>query len=714
MAERMGEAPRSPVQEPGPSDRNQDPTTLSGNGTAHEQASCIHDKHHSAVSIDEESSISETITEGSQSGDSRSPDSPRSNKALSSAIWMWKFELGLCLLSLGTLIVIITVLNAIDGLPLDESPLFISANTFLAFFASLARVTFTASVIEALSQWKWNALRRRKRPLKEFVLMDAATRGPFGALAMVWYFGVRNVAVIGAIVSITGLVSSPFTQQMLSYPSHLAPSNGTATVPITSYFEIDLTEFDAGEEFEHTALEAVMSFTAHPAKTVEVEAQCSAANCTFPRYKSLGICSHVADVSHLLSIVHTSSNMNTTTWTASLPNGMRLTTPGYLRAYNSQASNATISFANDTDRRETTLLNNFVIWANPSTGLNTSTNRSSKSSVFDFAAAEVAIGLCIITYETMVLQPDSLTSAVGTSYVPLRLQPLGAVHDDTDLNDRDKTQDRGRECVSLEQSSACGISSLVAGILDTRTTNTQDDNDSVKDNNVNKIIKMTLVDPGSDPTSTPETYTAHGASLVHLLGSVPFLLDASAEYYEDNYSNGNNEDTTFAHGQMQESSRERKSSSGNWFIQRALWRRGGQAFFEYNGKGNGNGTVMPIGNKISDAQIGNLEAYYAGVARMLTNSMRTSPTPNEHTDRITGTPWRQTTFIHVRWGWLSLLASQLVLSIVFLVVTIVSTWALQMPLVKSDVLGPMLATSEELGFLAVEDGKWKTSPNDPR
>lgn len=53
-------------------------------------------------------------------------------------------------------------------------------------------------------------------------------------------------------------------------------------------------------------------------------------------------------------------------------------------------------------------------------------------------------------------------------------------------------------------------------------------------------------------------------------------------------------------------------------------------------------------------------------------------------------------FVRISWGWLSLLATELVLAIVFLFVTIVSTRKLGAPVLKSSPLAPLLVSGLEL------------------
>ena len=86
---------------------------------------------------------------------------------------------------------IIVVLRDYDGKALRTLPWSITLNTFLAFFTTLTRVTFMVSVLEAISQWKWNLLKQSDRPFKDFLLVDSASRTVWGSILVLFRFHVK-------------------------------------------------------------------------------------------------------------------------------------------------------------------------------------------------------------------------------------------------------------------------------------------------------------------------------------------------------------------------------------------------------------------------------------------------------------------------------------------------------------------------------------------
>ncbi len=260
------------------------------------------------------------------------------------------------------------VLRGYDGNPLRTLPWSITLNTFLAFFTTLTRVTFMVSVLEALSQWKWNLLQQSDRPLRDFLLVDSASRTAWGSFLVLCRFNIkyggpyipmrpslrqlisffRHITSIGALISLLGLITSPLTQQMIDYPLRTtAVANGTATT-------LTATSFNWTGTIDQEVQPVLMGVTQPYTNPIQpLAANCSTTNCTFPLYNSLAICSHVADISHLLTIsmvpnatsdqwsipdlsVATSQEAKTT-WNASLPKSVtknlspKITDMGHVR-----------------------------------------------------------------------------------------------------------------------------------------------------------------------------------------------------------------------------------------------------------------------------------------------------------------------------------------------------------------------------------------------
>lgn len=81
------------------------------------------------------------------------------------------------------------VLAYADGHPPPVVPFGATLNTFLAFFASLAKMAFMIPIVEGLGQLKWLwYLGPRSQPLHDFQLFDEASRGTYGSLKLLVKF----------------------------------------------------------------------------------------------------------------------------------------------------------------------------------------------------------------------------------------------------------------------------------------------------------------------------------------------------------------------------------------------------------------------------------------------------------------------------------------------------------------------------------------------
>jgi hypothetical protein len=69
----------------------------------------------------------------------------------------------------------------------DRWPLGITLNTYISVLSGIAKYTLAVPVDEALGQLKWHWFARAPRPLLDFERFDDASRGPFGALALLLY-----------------------------------------------------------------------------------------------------------------------------------------------------------------------------------------------------------------------------------------------------------------------------------------------------------------------------------------------------------------------------------------------------------------------------------------------------------------------------------------------------------------------------------------------
>lgn len=133
------------------------------------------------------------------------------------------------------LVTIIAFLMTIEGRPLANwriGSTEISPNTVISIASTLMKASILLPLAQGISQLKWTYFQESARPLANIQTFDNASRGPWGA--MILLFRVRGRALnatLGAILTILTLALDPFNQQILAYPVRdVVASNYTATV----------------------------------------------------------------------------------------------------------------------------------------------------------------------------------------------------------------------------------------------------------------------------------------------------------------------------------------------------------------------------------------------------------------------------------------------------------------------------------------------------
>jgi hypothetical protein len=76
---------------------------------------------------------------------------------------------------------IIGVMFYYDGKKLPQWSLGITLNGFISVFSGVAKSSMLLPTAEALGQHRWNWFRKESRTLMDFEILDAASRGPWGA-----------------------------------------------------------------------------------------------------------------------------------------------------------------------------------------------------------------------------------------------------------------------------------------------------------------------------------------------------------------------------------------------------------------------------------------------------------------------------------------------------------------------------------------------------
>lgn len=200
----------------------------------------------------------------------------------------WILETIAVVFSIGCLVAMCAILLAYDDKPRPAFSFGLSLNAIISLLATGSKSSLMFVVGEALSQNKWVWLQSSAQPLLDVQAFDSASRGPLGSMMMLFQ-GKRSLATLGAAVTVVFLAFDPFVQQITEYPTRSAPitdGSGIAVTRSLGQFTPSVLQSEWGVAY----LTGVWS------DDNLYQPQCSSGNCTWPVFRSVGVCSKCADI----------------------------------------------------------------------------------------------------------------------------------------------------------------------------------------------------------------------------------------------------------------------------------------------------------------------------------------------------------------------------------------------------------------------------------
>ncbi|KAJ2892961.1 hypothetical protein MKZ38_009160 [Zalerion maritima] len=232
------------------------------------------------------------------------------------AVW-WK-ELASLLALLGSLAAVVATVRPAQGQPVPEWPLNISINALVAVYIVILKIVMIYIVSECLGQLKWSWFEERTRSLSELGTFDDASRGPWGAICLVWKTRGQNfVPPVGALIVILSTILDPFGQQIISLRSCTLPaSTGNATIPRNSFVRAGTggRHLGAGISSISLDMQAVINTAIfNNPEPRKVTPFCPTGNCVFGKiYHSGGWCNECKDITDQLVITESKLGTNFT------------------------------------------------------------------------------------------------------------------------------------------------------------------------------------------------------------------------------------------------------------------------------------------------------------------------------------------------------------------------------------------------------------------
>jgi hypothetical protein len=108
------------------------------------------------------------------------------HKQTENGLYRWIWELSACTGSLLTFSAIIGLLLAFDGRPQPEWPYGITLNSALSWLSTITKSCLLVPAAECISQCIWISYTARPQKLDTVARFDAASRGPWGSLRLLW------------------------------------------------------------------------------------------------------------------------------------------------------------------------------------------------------------------------------------------------------------------------------------------------------------------------------------------------------------------------------------------------------------------------------------------------------------------------------------------------------------------------------------------------
>lgn len=147
----------------------------------------------------------------------------------------WLFEIISWLVSALCMIAIMLIYVRVKDHPISEQGSFLTWTNVLGKISSAALIVPTS---EALGQLKWSWFHNSKA-MWDFEIFDKASRGPWGAVMLLYRTKGRSLAALGALLILSLLAIDTFFQQVVDLPEEWTLQSTAAVAPLTVFYDPD-------------------------------------------------------------------------------------------------------------------------------------------------------------------------------------------------------------------------------------------------------------------------------------------------------------------------------------------------------------------------------------------------------------------------------------------------------------------------------------------
>ena len=138
-------------------------------------------------------------------------------------------------ISVAALISIAAVLIAYNDKPMSDWQAILRPNTVVSALSTLSKSAMLMVIGQGIGQLKWIYFSERPHRLLDFERFDAASRGPLGAVQILFCINGRAIiASVGATLTILALAMDPFVQQVISFEPKLRQDSKISSMIATA------------------------------------------------------------------------------------------------------------------------------------------------------------------------------------------------------------------------------------------------------------------------------------------------------------------------------------------------------------------------------------------------------------------------------------------------------------------------------------------------
>ncbi|KAH8730726.1 hypothetical protein GQ44DRAFT_699754 [Phaeosphaeriaceae sp. PMI808] len=272
------------------------------------------------------------------------------------------------------MVAIVIIYTFLKDRPLSapKSGLLLTLANVLGKIASAALIVPTS---EALGQLKWNWFHNSKA-MWDFEIFDKASRGPWGAMMLLFRTRGRSLAALGAILILLLLAIDTFFQQVVDMPTRWTLESKASMLPIAIQYrpqrpviyneglsasskDLDIVAVVEKFAFENGTQPVSYGNGARP----DIPLSCPTSNCTWPVYETFGVCSLCEDVSAHLTYACLNSTID---WTANTDGGGPIT--GISSTLNITLKGSTCGYFLNATSLNPTLMSGYLVNADGSPG----------------------------------------------------------------------------------------------------------------------------------------------------------------------------------------------------------------------------------------------------------------------------------------------------------------------------------------------------------